>query len=721
VLPDVHAELDEFARAFGNLPAGPEAAPEVEMLRARLAMLLARSDAAHEALAAAVARLNGRNGDTASKRDLNALIGLQHWRPARFDVADDEINYRRFFAVSDLAAIRMELPEVFEEAHRLVFSLIEEGLIDGLRIDHVDGLFDPAGYCRKLREAVPRPIYLVVEKILTPGERLRANWRVDGTTGYEFATLVNRLLVDPGGLDTLDAMHRELGGEPFSQIEWASKYRIMQHELHAELDALSAGLAAFARTNIFTCDLTRRRIRHALQAYVAAMPRYRTYATTAGIDEEDREIVARTIAVARARVPELGAELWEFLTGVLTAGADADLSPERRDQAAALAMRVQQATGPVMAKGLEDTALFRDNRLIALNDVGARPDAPPASIAEFHAANTERAAHYPHSMLGTSSHDSKRGEDARARIAALSGVAPEWRATVARWHQALQLQGAPALHPADEYHFFQMLVGTWPAALGPEVGASELTDYCERLQAAMRKSVREGHLRSGWASPDEDYEARLKALIDVALGSTKENSFLAMFRDFERRTMRSGAFNGLIATMLKLTVPGVPDIYRGAEGWEQSMVDPDNRRALDFARLEQQLAGSDRSLETLARHWRDGAVKQALIARLLHLRRAEPDLFAAGSYEPIEAGGPDGKRICAFVRRHEAKALLVAVRLYPGRDGETIPVPELAFPVELPRDEWHDALASPVPAAPGPPAWAGPLPVLAATNFTLAE
>jgi (1->4)-alpha-D-glucan 1-alpha-D-glucosylmutase len=638
-------------------------------------------------------------GLNADKSALARLIAEQHWQLAKASAGDDEINYRRFFIVSELAAIRIELPEVFAHVHRIAFELIGEGLVEGLRIDHVDGLLDPAGYCRQVRESCPRPIYLLVEKILGEGEKLRASWHVDGTTGYEFAAVATPLLVDPAGELPLTAFYRELCGASadFPDLEWAAKCEMMDRELAAELEALSWRFVRAARRDLEASDLSRLALKRALRGFVAALPIYRTYVDAEGACKTDRAVIDAALAEAARREPWLDGAALAFIGRLMRRDLPGDA-------ALAAALRLQQVTGPVMAKGLEDTALYRHNRLIALNDVGERPNRFSLPIAEFHAANRERFLHAPHGMLGSSSHDSKRGEDARCRIAALSGAPAQWIAAVPNWLAALERAGAPRIDSDDAYHFFQLLLGAWPGETSPA--------FAERMVAAMRKSLREARLRTSWTRPDTAYEADVEAFIGVALDPERGRGFLGDFLSFEAEIGPRGALNGLIETTLKLTAPGVPDIYQGADLWEQSMVDPDNRRPVDFAERAALLDQyGETPVSALFPHWRDGAVKQSLIATLLHLRREHAALFAEGSYEPLIASGPGGERVCAFARGHEDEVLLVAARLFPGRGpGEA----RVALPQDFAALRWRGLIAEAPSAASTWPQFEEPLPIAVA-------
>ncbi len=654
--------ITERCKALSSASEG-EGLQTVSALKCELARLCAEGTPARHELDRRLAYL----GSAAGIDDLDRLIGRQHWRAARYSVAADDINYRRFFIVSDLAGVRIERDEVFEHVHRLTFQLVEEGWIDGLRVDHIDGLFDPAGYCRKLRERCPKPVYLVVEKIVASDELLPAVWEVDGTTGYEFASETMQLITDPAGEAALTAGYVAFTGDRASvaEVERAAKLSIMEFEMAAEVDALAGRLHALAVERRETRDLTSTALGLGLKQFVASLPVYRTYVDGDGATAGDRAIIAAAIEVARREAPTIDPAVFDFLECVACGSGT---------EARGVAQRIQQLSGPVMAKGLEDTALYRCNRLLSAADVGQRPDKFSLSVAAYHAMTAKRAAAYPQSMLGTSSHDSKRGEDARARIAVLSGLAREWQREVAEWTRLLAEMGAPEIDRNDPYTLFQLLLGAWPTEFAPGtvLETAELERFRERLTRAMTKGLREARLRSTWVLPDEAYECAVRQVIGTMLAAG-ENRFLARFRVFEAVIGPLGAQNGLVLTTLKLTLPGVPDIYQGAEFWEQSMVDPDNRRPVDFA-VRAAALGDEPPLVELMDAWRDGRVKQGLIRSLLALRAERPKLFAAGSYVPIALGD----EVLAFEREHGGDVMRVAVRLFPWRSAAQAALAPLA-------------------------------------------
>ncbi|MGH7109330.1 MAG: malto-oligosyltrehalose synthase, partial [Stellaceae bacterium] len=714
ILGDAHPDLERLGDAFAGLPDWrPQVARRAAVLKAELAVLAREKPPVRAAIEEALARLNGRAGDFASWRELHALIEDQFWRVAYFRVAADDINYRRFFNINDLAGLRMELPDLFDHAHRLVFRLMAEGVLDGLRIDHIDGLLDPKGYLIALREKAPHPdFYLVVEKILARHERLREDWPVAGTTGYEFANLVLGLLIDPAGEEGFTRAYAEFAGEtrPFAEIVRDAKLRILENEMASELNVLARDAGRVARHNPRTADFTRNILHRALREVVASFPVYRTYLDMDGTpDEADRRDIDWAIAQARRNETNLDPSVFDFVQGLLSGDlVAAPRSGFSRGAVLRCAMKLQQLSGPVMAKGLEDTAFYRYNRFVALNEVGGSPDSFGVSLAAFHRANRQRAERWPHAMLATATHDTKRGEDTRARLAVLSEMPEEWARQVQTWSRLLRarrgdVEGTAPPEHNDEYLFYQLLIGTCPVELLGEAPDSAALGACaERLTGAMIKSLREAKLRSSWAMPDAPYEDAVSSFVADALDPSRAGNFLASFLPFAARVARLGARNTLAQTVLKLTVPGVPDLYQGTELWDLSLVDPDNRRPVDYDRRARLLAAvqaelaADRpgAMRQCAELWRDARGKLAVVATILGYRRDHAALFEKGGYEPLEAEGPNADQVCAFLRNHAETVMVCVVARFPARleadgidPGTVVPLPEALHQVR-----WHDIL-----------------------------
>ena len=698
ILAGAHPRLERLGDAFAHLEAAtPYVGRRARELQRELAEVAAGDPAAGEALARALGRYCGVAGDLDSWNRLDALIARQHWRLAHFRVAGDDINYRRFFDVNDLARIRMELPEVFDHAHERVFGWIAEGVIDGLRIDHVDGLLDPKRYCLDLRAKAPRPIYLVVEKILARHEDLREDWEVDGATGYEVAGLIGGLLIDPAGEAPLTRSYEDFTDrrEAFPDIVRACKLRIMEHELASEVNALAREVAAVARSNPRTADFTRNLLQRALKEIIAAFPVYRSYVDeNAAPTEADRRDIDWAVARARRLGGAIDPSVFDFLHGILT--CDLIARPGSRFSAIEVirvAMRIQQCTGPVMAKGLEDTAFYRYNRMLALNEVGGNPGEFRLSIAAFHRANQRRAQRFPQAMLATATHDTKRGEDSRARLAVLAECPQDWAQQVTIWSRLLRVgaAGSELESPPDrndEYAFYQLLLGAWPPDLTTD-DADGVAAFRQRLEGAMTKTMREAKLHTNWAAPDAAYEEATLGFVRSALDVSRRNGFLETFLAFLGPIAEAGVRNSLVQTALKLTLPGVPDFYQGAELWDLAFVDPDNRRPVDYASriaMLDALQSAPVSPETpgaLLRNWRDGRIKLFVIAQLLGLRERKARLFRDGAYAPLATSGDDADRVCAFARSEGDDVLVVAVALYPFRAREApVADAEIGAPAE---------------------------------------
>ncbi len=695
--------LDRYSDLFSDLPMWrPQVAERARVLKTDLAMLTREIPSSRAALDKRIAALN------ADWQALDALIQKQFWRIAFYGVAGDDINYRRFFNINDLAGVRMELPEVFRHAHARIVPMIEDGTLDGIRLDHVDGLLDPKRYFEDLRAATKRPFYLVIEKILAGHEQLREDWPVEGTTGYDFTNLVLGAMVDPAAEAAFTEFYRSFTGlsTPFEQIVRDCKIRIMENEMASELNVLGRDAGRIARQNPMTADFTRNILQRAIKQIVAHFPVYRTYIDMDGSQEAaDRRDLDWAIAQARRADPTLDPSVFAFLHEVLS--GDIVSRPQsgfNRIAVLRFAMKLQQYSGPVMAKGLEDTTFYRYNRHVALNEVGGEPHRFGITAQAFHKANAQRARNWPHAMLGTSTHDTKRGEDTRARLAVLSDLPEEWTRQVSTWTRLLRarqgdLAGGAPPDRNDEYLLYQLLVGSWPVELLDRTDEEAMRIYGERIAGALEKSMREAKLHSSWTAPDKDYESAMQDFASAALDPTRD-AFLANFLPFAGRIARLGVQNSLFQTAMKLTLPGMPDIYQGSEMWDLSLVDPDNRRPVDYPVREAALAELHARLENsegradlmrgLLENWQDGRIKLALTHLLLTLRAGKPALFAEGSYDPLPIEGAKAERALGFSRTEGEDRLVVLAARYPGlRDTD----PDWnGTSAELPVGRWQDLL-----------------------------
>lgn len=694
------AALREIANALARIRRRQRSVTRAAMARreasesqARLAALARDEPEVAAAIDAALAALNGQQGDARSFRPLHDLLEAQAYRIAYWRVASNEINYRRFFDINDLAGLAIENPELFELSHRLVFRLIAERKLQGLRLDHIDGLYDPLGYCRHLQDRaaylmmqpaatpaqspggvtrLPHPIYLLVEKILAPHEHLPAEWPVDGTTGYEFMNLVNGLFVAPSAAHDLgETYERFIGrGVEFGELVVQAKVQILRNNLSSELTVIASELYRLAQQNWKTRDYTLAGIRNGLTEIISHFPVYRTYVSENGVGGRDRQYLDWALAQARKDATLDDLSVFDFLYAALTA----DLRKEVRGGRAArdilrTAMKFQQLTGPVMAKAFEDTALYRYHRLISLNDVGGEPERFGVSPAAFHRQNQDRLKHYPFSMLATATHDHKRGEDVRARIDVLTEDPADWARHVRRWRRLnrskrREVDGRAAPSRNDEYLLYQTLVGSLPLDIA-DASPAGIEGYADRIVGYMTKAVREAKVRSNWTSPNAGYEDAVEQFVRGILRPTQHAVFWRDLLAYCGRIGRAGAINGLAQTLLKLTSPGVPDIYQGCERWDLSLVDPDNRRPVDYVSRAALLESERADLVSLTGNWQSGAIKQHVVARTLALRKEVPDLFAAGEYVPLEPEGPAGDRFVAFIRRAAAHHLLVVVPRFP--------------------------------------------------------
>jgi (1->4)-alpha-D-glucan 1-alpha-D-glucosylmutase len=655
-------ELLALASEYGR-PGSPSYSRAPELKR-RLAGIPGAVSVIEGGLAAY--RANHEGGINA----LHRLLERQHYRLADWRLAVSGINYRRFFDINDLAGLRVEDPRTFADVHRLVARLITTDRLQGLRLDHIDGLLDPQQYTRRLQRLVRpvrgdkrrSPYYIVVEKILADGESMPAFPGVAGTTGYEWLNTISRVLLNGPGFEQLQALWREI--DPFRgnfrRVLERAKLRVLETIMASEFGVLVQLLSRIAAGHYNTRDYAADRLREAMRLYILEFPIYRTYVTASGCSDRDRAIIERTIAAARKRWPGTDVDIFDFLRDALTLDLIGDGRPYSKPRVRQFALKMQQFTGPMAAKSLEDTAFYRYHNLLVLNEVGGDPTLPALSAATFHERLAQRSKHFRHGLTATATHDTKRGEDARMRILALSECPQLWAEHVAQWrtwnagHIATSEAGRSPTE-GHEYMLYQALVGAWP------YGAVDAT-LVERIEGYAIKAAREGKVETSWLNPNETYEQGMRAFVRAILDPRRAGQFLESFEAFARRLALLGALNSLSQLALKTMMPGVPDFYQGTEFWDLSLVDPDNRRPVDFASRNGALSQvSKSSWQELTTHWPDGRIKLLLVQRLLALRNAHPALFSTGSYEPIEVTGPDRDHVIAFARTAGRDRILVAV------------------------------------------------------------
>jgi len=684
--PGVAGALRALADDFGALPRPGASDPAVDAAvhKARLAALCAKESEVARHVAQNVATVNGKAGEPASFDALHALIKGQAYRLAYWRVAADDINYRRFFDVNELAALRAERDDVFDATHRLPLALVARGQADCLRIDHPDGLVDPGAYFQRLQDAAAhalgdpvrdtrgRALYVAIEKILADHEHMEEEWPVHGTTGYRFMNVVNGLFVDSASRTKFDHLYAAFldARLDFDDLLRHGKTMTVVHALASELNRLTTQLTRIAKRDRHTCDYTANALRRALVEVVACFPVYRTYVTTAGPRDDDRRHVDWAIAVARGASTEADRSVYDFIGAVLRG----DVRPAAREAADAVlrfVQRFQQLTAPAMAKGMEDTAFYVYNRLASLNEVGGDPRTFGFSVQAFHGASQDRAQTWPHTMLATSTHDNKRSEDVRTRIDVLSEMPAVWRLALRRWRQhnrrhRSEVDGASAPSPGDEYLLYQTLLGAWPLGALDETG---LAAFRARIQAYMQKAVREAKVHTSWVNPHPAYEAALARFVDGLLAGVEGNRFLQDFLPLARLAARNGCVNSLAQAAVKLTSPGVPDTYQGTELWDLSLVDPDNRRPVDYAHrhtlLRALMAREGEDPRALAAElldaWPDGRVKLWLTWRLMALRRSRAAWLERAGYRPIAVHGEHARRVCAYARTGEGTLIAVIV------------------------------------------------------------
>jgi (1->4)-alpha-D-glucan 1-alpha-D-glucosylmutase len=714
--PQLH-ELLSIIASLENLPPFTESNPqrmavrqrEKEVARGRMTRLVAESPEVGAEILAAVKQFNGEPGRPESFDALHELLEMQPYRLAYWRTASHEINYRRFFDINTLAGLRVEDPTVFEHTHRLLRSLLAEDKVQAVRIDHPDGLFDPARYFSMLQDLAAaawntsrererdgrpeRPLLVLAEKILSGREQLPRRWAVHGTTGYNYLNDLNGLYVDGGQARHLRRAYAKLTGrtEPFDDVLYRSKRLIIETAMASELTVLTDMLDRLAEGSRKSRDFTRDSLREVITEVVACFPVYRTYVDEDGWTPEDRAVVERAIARARRRNPAMESSLFDFFREVMLPrdvepdplpndrrGGYPPATQEEARERLRFAMKLQQYTGPVQAKGLEDTTFYRYNVLLSINEVGGDPGRFGRSAAEVHEANVQRLRQWPLEMLATSTHDTKMGEDVRARVNAISELSAEWTRNVARWmrlNRGLRtlIEADPAPDRNDEYRFYQALVGCWPAE---EIAAAEAPrEFVARLQEYMLKAAREAKVHTSWLTTNQQYEDALTSFVERALTGSGAARFFPALRPLQSRIAAIGMLNSLSQVTVKLGSPGIPDFYQGTELWDLSLVDPDNRRPVDFDRRRMLVDEIDSILATAPAErkarladavagWRDSRIKLLTTVAGLRLRREKPELFLAGDYLPLDTDVTVEGGAFAFARLDgEDAALFVAPRL----------------------------------------------------------
>lgn len=628
-------------------------------------------------------KLNGEPANPRSFDALHELLEKQHYRLAYWKNASEEINYRRFFDVNDLAALAMEREDVFEASHALIFRLIEEGKITGLRLDHPDGLYDPATYFKRLQEkyrditGAKTPLYLLAEKILAVGEPLPKEWAISGTSGYDFLNQVNGLFVDGQNADAFTQIYQNwLGSEStaveFDELVYKKKKLILTIALASELHMLANRLDRLAQRYRGWRDFTLAILMHALRETIACFDVYRTYIDGPTVSERDQRHVERAIDLAIERNPKVDASVFHFIRDALLQRYPDTFSADDRAAQLAFTGKFQQLTSPTTAKGIEDTSFYIYNRFVSLNEVGGEPTHFGVSVDQLHAYFTERQRDWPYAMSTLSTHDTKRSEDVRARLNVLSELPDDWRDAVHRWRDInarhkTTVDGQLAPDANDEYLIYQTLLGAWP--LEPWA-AEEYDAFGERVRAYMLKALREAKVHTIWTSPNKPYEEATTHFVTRLLDRTSGGEFLDDFARLRQRVSRLGLVNGLSQSLIKLTAPGMPDTYQGTEMWDFSLVDPDNRRPVDYGIRHERIEQLSRPSE-LSESLDDGRAKLQIHRVALNARRAHPGLFTVGDYVPQKATGQRADNVFAFLRRHEGRTAIVIVpRLIARIDGQ---------------------------------------------------
>jgi (1->4)-alpha-D-glucan 1-alpha-D-glucosylmutase len=688
---------------------------EKEVIKRRLSDLYNESEEVRLFIDENVRIFNGDKGNPRSFDLLDALLNEQAYRLSHWRVAMEEINYRRFFDINELAAIRMENLHVFKEAHQLILKLIREIKVTGLRVDHPDGLYNPAEYFYQLQKScfiqfclhaassfpdqqplleewigdlydetlsqnpaspLRIPFYIVGEKILTKSERMPEDWPIFSTTGYVFLNSVNGIFIEMGNDKAFDDIYKKFikSSVDYQDLLYEKKKLFMQTSMSSEINTLGHYLNRISEKNRHTRDFTLNSLTAVIVEVIANFPVYRTYVTRSGVNERDLRYIEQAVSRAKRKNPALSTTIFDFLESVLLLLYPEHFNEPDKMEWLDFVMRFQQMTGPIMAKGVEDTAFYVYNRFISLNEVGGNPEKFGTSLDTFHGQNIERTKFWPQAMIATSTHDTKRSEDVRARLDVLSEMPEEWRQCLIRWsrinkRKKSMVEGQWIPDRNEEYLLYQTLIGGWPISPTNETDHDIFKD---RIKGYMLKAVREAKVNTSWISPNMPYEENLLKFVDALLSPSPNNQFLKDFEIFQRKVSYFGMFNALSQAVLKMTCPGIPDFYQGTEVWDFTLVDPDNRKPIDYdlrrSMLEKlmgamKMGQSDQAsfARALLENWRDGSVKLYVTFRALNYRRENHQLFMEGAYIPVMGDGNLKEHVCAFVRKKEEKVVLVIV------------------------------------------------------------
>ncbi len=723
-------ELLSINTALSHLPDYTETDPdkmaernrEKEIAKKRLLALYSASNTVRDFIDENIRRFNGIKGDKESFDLLDRLLQDQAYRLSYWRVATEEINYRRFFDINDLAAIRMEDPAVFSETHKLLLRFVREGKVTGLRVDHPDGLYDPFQYFHRLQrecyvqnglrlkeandeqmttetgQAIiteelvrkydeltfsdpgAKPFYIVGEKILMRNETMPEEWPIFSTVGYTFLNLVNGIFVDTANEKAFDRIYRRFtrSAMDYEKVVYEKKKLIMQRAMSSEINTLGNYLNRLSEKDRGTRDFTLNSLTVAIIEVIASFPVYRTYIDNWNISQRDRRHIEYAVGKAKRMNAGINESVFDFLRDVLLLECPPQLNDDGRTEWLQFAMRFQQITGPVMAKGLEDTAFYIYNRLISLNEVGGSPNRFGVTLEEFHEHNLKRQKFWPHALITTSTHDSKRSEDVRARIDVLSEMPADWQARAAKWRELnrrkrVAVNGAFVPDANEEYFLYQTLVGAWPIQ-GTE--DAEYPEFIERMKHYVLKALREAKVNTSWINPRIEYENGLLRFVDAILSTKRENDFLDDLGLFQRKVAYCGMFNALSQTLVKIMSPGVPDFYQGTETWNFSLVDPDNRRPVDYERRKRMLRDlrqweKEASARTIApelvRNWKDGRIKMYVTYKALNFRKEHGEQLRQSRYTPLDVVGERSGHVCAFARRSGNTVMVTAAPRFMSR------------------------------------------------------